>query len=325
MGDPKAWLNLYKGIKFVLVKREGGKHLRIDYLKTFTVVAKTGRFLAAAKELNLSQATVTNHVALLEEYFGAKLFNRTFKGVELTDAGIILMDSAEKIIKEVENAKAQIAALRRKTDRLIRIAASTIPGEHVIPSIIAEFKKNRPEANFKVTITDTVNALTILENNMADFAAVGSLMGYEGEFDKIVLAEEEFVLAVPPNHVLANRESVELSEILKYPYINREETSGTRKEVERMLRESGIDPQKLATVLELGSTQSVITAVSDGRGVSIVSSIAARKAEKSGLLRTVKICNAKNTRKLYMVRQKKKLNNICETFWEFCKIHASRI
>ncbi|MCS7114562.1 MAG: LysR family transcriptional regulator [Nitrososphaerota archaeon] len=291
--------------------------LRIEYLKTFTTVVKTGRFLAAAKELRLSQATVTNHIALLEKYFDARLLNRTVKGVELTDAGKILKDSAEKIIKEVENAKAQISTL--KMDGLIKIAASTIPGEHIIPSIIAEFKKSKPEANFKITITDTVNALKSLENNTANFAAVGSLIGYEGEFEKIVLAEEEFVLAVPPNHELANRESVELFEILNHPYINREETSGTRKEVERMLKESGINPQELKTVMELGSTQSIITAVSDGRGISIISSIAARKAEKSGLLKTVKICNAKNKRKLYMVRQKGKLSNICENFWEFCK------
>lgn len=84
------------------------KNLKIEYLKTFMTVVKIGSFLAAAKELNLSQATVTNHIAILEKYFDAKLLNRTGKGVELTDAGRILKESAEKIMREVKNAKAQI-------------------------------------------------------------------------------------------------------------------------------------------------------------------------------------------------------------------------
>lgn len=89
---------------------------------------------------------------------------------------------------------------------------------------------------------------------------------------------------------------MKLNEILKYPYINREEASGTRKETERILLEAKIPPQKLNVVLELGSTQAVITAVSEGKGISIISSIAARKAEKSGLIKTVKISA---TQKLY--------------------------
>ena len=71
--------------------------------------------------------------------------------------------------------------------------------------------------------------------------------------------------------------------------------------------------------LELGSTESVITAVSEGRGVSIVSAIAAKKARAAGLIKIVKIKEAKNPRKLYMVKSKKPLLKIAEAFWDFCK------
>jgi DNA-binding transcriptional LysR family regulator len=293
--------------------------LRLDYLKTFLTVLETGGFLAAAKKLGVSQATVTNHVAILENFFEAKLFDRTVKGAELTEAGKILKVSAEKILGEIEKAKSQISILKGRTVELVRIAASTIPGEHLLPSIIAEFKKEHPMAKFEVRIMDTGNALSCLKNETVDFAAVGSLIGCENDFEKLELGEEELVLIVPKNHGLGKKQTVKLNEILKYPYINREEASGTRKETERILLEAKIPPQKLNVVLELGSTQAVITAVSEGKGISIISSIAARKAEKSGLIKTVKISNAKTIRKLYLLRQKKELNKTCELFWKFCQ------
>ena len=66
-----------------------------------------------------------------------------------------------------------------------------------------------------------------------DFAAVGTILGYEEKFDTIQIGEEELVLIVPCNHELAKQESVKLNEIIKFPFISREETSGTRKEIER--------------------------------------------------------------------------------------------
>ena len=101
--------------------------------------------------------------------------------------------------------------------------------------------------------------------------------------------EEQLVLIVPCNHELAKPKSVKLTEIVKYPFINREETSGTRKEIERLLENNKISLAQLKIALELGSTESVITAVSEGRGISIISSIAAKKAQAAGLVKIVRL------------------------------------
>ena len=71
--------------------------------------------------------------------------------------------------------------------------------------------------------------------------------------------------------------------------------------------------------MELGSTESLITAVSEGRGIAIISSIAANKAHAAGLAKIVKIKEAKSPRKLYIVRPKRPLIKTSEAFWEFCK------
>ena len=293
--------------------------IRFDYLKTFLTVAKTRSFSVAAKELNLTQGAVSHHIAALEEYFDAELIKRATNGVEPTDAGAILAKAAEKILSEVEQAKVEISSTKHKLAGTIRIDASTIPGEHIIPSLVAEFQKLYPEVKFKIKAQDSINSLVDLQAGEVEFAAVGTLNGYVDKVDAIEVGEEELALTVPVGHELANHKSVKVNEILKFPYINREETSGTRKEIEKMLQKAGIPPSKLQTTLELGSTESVMTAVSEGRGVSIISSIASKKGQAAGLVKVLRLEGVDSCRKLYLARSKKPLVKVSEAFWEFCK------
>ena len=293
--------------------------IRFDYLNTFLTVARTHSFSLAAKELKTSQGTVSHHVAALEAYFDAELFKRTTNGVEVTDEGATLKETAEKILQQAQDAKTKISTSKLNLAGTIKIAASTIPGEHIIPSLIAEFKKKYPDVKFKIKAEDSLNSLNGLQVNDVDFAAVGTIQGFEEKFGFVQIGEEQLVLVVPCNHELANHKTVELHEILQYPFVNREDTSGTRMEIERLLAKNSILSQKLQVALELGSTESVITAVSEGRGISIISSIAATKSQAAGLIKIVAIEEAKNPRKLYIVRPKRSLLKTSEAFWEFCK------
>jgi DNA-binding transcriptional LysR family regulator len=293
--------------------------MRLDYLKTFLAVARIGSFSIAAKELRTSQGTVSNHIAALEEYFDAQLLKRTVKGVEVTEAGLILKETAQKIFQDLDAAKASISSTKHKLSGVLKIAASTIPEEHLLPSLIAEFQKRNPDVKFKIKTEDSVSSLLSLQANDVDFAATGSIRGYTEKFEAIEIGQEELVLIVPCEHELSKRKSVKLAELLRYPYINREETSGTRAEIERIIESAGFSPAGLKTTLELGSTESVITAVSEGRGISLVSSIASRKAQAAGLVLIKKLEDVNTTRKLYLLRPKRSLLKAAELFWDFCQ------
>ena len=293
--------------------------IRFDYLKTFLIVAKTRSFSLAAKELDLTQGAISHHIAAVEEYFDTELFKRTASGVEVTDVGAILGQAAEKILSEVEQVKVKISLTKNKLSGTIKIEASSIPGEHIIPGIIAEFQKDYPEVKFKIKAEDSINSLLNLQAGNVDFVAVGTMIGYGEKFDSIQIGQEELVLIVPTVHELAARKSAKLDEITLYPYVNREETSGTRKEIDRLFASSGLDASKLKTALELGSTESVITAVCEGRGISIISSIASKRAQAAGMVKILSIDDVGTTRKLYMVRPRRNLQKVPEAFWEFCK------
>jgi DNA-binding transcriptional LysR family regulator len=293
--------------------------IRFDYLKTFLTVTRTHSFSVAAKELGTSQGTISHHIAALEEYFNAELFKRTANGVEVTQAGATLKETAENILQQAQEAKAKISSAKQTLSGTIKIAASTVPEEHIIPGLIAEFQKRHPGVKFKIKAEDSLTSLNSLQANSVDFAAVGTVRGFEEKFDYVQVGQEELVLIVPCNHELAKSKSVQLTEVAKHPFVNREETSGTRKEIERLLENNKLSLDGFKVAFELGSTESVITAVSEGRGISIVSSIAAKKAQAAGLIKIVKIKEAKNPRKLYIVRPKRPLLKTAEAFWEFCK------
>jgi DNA-binding transcriptional LysR family regulator len=293
--------------------------IRFDYLNTFLTVARTRSFSVAAKELGTSQGTVSHHIAALETFFDTELFKRTANGVEVTEAGVTLKETAEKILQQAQDAKAKISTAKQTLAGTIRIAASTIPGEHIIPSLTAEFQKKYPNVKFKIQAQDSLNSLNNLQANNADFAAVGTMQGFEDKFDFLQIGEDQLVLVVPCNHQLAKNQIVKLIPSFVFPFISREETSGTKLEIERLLEKNNLSSSQLKVALELGSTESVITAVSEGRGLSIISSIAAKKAQAAGLIKIIKIEDSKNPRKLYIVKPKRSLLKTSEAFWEFCK------
>ena len=295
--------------------------IRFDYLNTFLTVARTRSFSVAAKELKTSQGTVSHHIAALEEFFDAELFKRTASGVEVTDAGATIKQAAEHILQQAYDAKAKISTAKHTLSGIIRIVASTIPEEHIIPGLIAEFQKKFPEVKFKIKAQDSLNSLAALQTNDADFAAVGTTLGFEEKFDFIPIGEDQLVLIVPCNHELAKRKSVKISEGMSFPQIIREETSGTRAEVGKLVEANKLAFEDITIAFEVGSTESTITAVSEGRGVSVISSIAAAKAKAAGLVKVIPIVEAANPRIIYMARPKKALLKPSEAFWEFCKTY----
>jgi LysR family transcriptional regulator, transcriptional activator of the cysJI operon len=295
--------------------------IRFDYLNTFLTVARTHSFSLAAKELKTSQGTVSHHIAALEEFFDAELFKRATGGVEVTDAGSILKEAAEKMLQQATDAKAKISSAKRTLAGTIRITASTIPEEHILPGLIGEFQKKYPDVKFKIRAQDSLHSLGSLQSNDAEFAAVGTMQGFEEKFDYIPIGEDQLVLIAACNHPLSKQKIVKLTEAQKYPAVIREETSGTRLELEKLLEANKISFDDVTIALEVGSTESTITAVSEGRGISVISSIAAAKAQAAGLVTVIPIAEVKNSRKLYMARPKRAMLKPAEAFWEFCKVY----
>lgn len=294
--------------------------LNLGFLETFIKIVECGSFSKTAQKLNISQSAISQQIEVLEKFFGAKLFERSIKGVRITEEGKILLKHAKNILGNIKIAKIEINKSLGELKGTIRISSSTIPGEHILPKYTIMFKKSHPNVNFHIEVNDSDISLAKLVDGAVDLAAVGSFKG-GNEFESIVIAEEELVLAVPSNHELAQKELNNLNEILNYPYIIREKTSGTRRESERILKEAGISLSDLQIVGELNTTESILTAIADGLGISLISAIAAAKLEKTRLIKCLKLPdNISSKRNLYLIRRKLKNdteNKLVDEFWEF--------
>lgn len=310
--------------------REPKDGLRLRALKTFlTLVEMGGSFSRTAEKLNLTQGTVSNHIRSLEKYFNAELFykverlredkiERVSEGENLNRAGIMVLEGVKEIIAILNRTNEDIARLKGEITGTLRIATSTIPGEHILPKFMAIFKTEHPTVEFEVDLSDSGKSLEKLLAKESDLAAVGSFVGYKAEVEMFPIAEEELVLIVPPEHELASNDPVDPKMLAKYQLITREKTSGTRKETERILETAGLSIDGFQSVLELGSTEAVITAVSEGYGISVISSIAAKKAEN--YIKIIPLKAIENKRKLFMVRRvHESYPVLVEAFWDFIK------
>jgi DNA-binding transcriptional LysR family regulator len=298
--------------------------IKLSYLENFLIISKIGSFSKSADHLDISQSAISQQMETLESYFDTKLFKRSTKGVSLTETGEILLKRAKIIVDQIKLINAEIG--EKELRQIIKISASTIPGEHILPKYYAKFKSDNPNAEFQIDINDTATSFNKLFEESVDFAAVGSLMGHNEKIDRIILTQEELVLAIPKDHKLASEEYIDFKEILKYPYISREPASGTRIESEKLLKNNGIAPEDLKIICELTTTESVLSGVADGMGISIISSIAAKKMEAAGLVKILKPKDYSPKRKLFLVklRQKSFKNQQVEDFWDFVEKEVSK-
>ncbi|MFX1455121.1 MAG: LysR substrate-binding domain-containing protein [Promethearchaeota archaeon] len=301
--------------------------MNIEYLRNFIKLTQYKSFSKLARELPLSQSTLSHQISQLEKDFnGVKLIERTTKKFELTKPGKILLQYAKQIIELYDKLKLDISQFQDQIIEEIIISASTIPGSHILPRFIADFRNRNTNVNFKIHINNSKKSLENIKNGMVDFAGIGSFMNYDEEnFEFIKIGEEEFQFICSPNHELLKdgSKTVDFDDLINYPFVWREEGSGTR---DIFVQQFPLY-KKLDIELEINDNDSIISTVSDSNYISIMSEIIAKKAESAGLIKTLKITDHPLIAKrvLYFVKLKtSKLSEPKEKFWNELKKESQK-
>jgi DNA-binding transcriptional LysR family regulator len=219
--------------------------------------------------------------------------------LELTPAGARVLDFARETLASLETLERQLAALKTAGPGTVVLAASTIPGEHILPGLLAQFRQAHPEIEVRVTISDTGEVVEKLLEDAADIGIIGSVPARPGlRLEQFV--GDEIVLAVPPDHPFAGREAVSVEELRGQPLILRERGSGTRHSVESALEAAGQSLPPGAASFTLGSTQAILQAVTQGLGLGFVSARASAPLEADGRLACVRLSGVDLSRTLYL-------------------------
>jgi len=295
--------------------------MHIRYIRNFIKLSKYKNFSECANALSISQSTLSHQISQIEEDLGnIKLIDRTTKKFEITEAGKIFLNYAKKIIKLYNACENELKKYNKTNFETITISASTIPGSHILPKFIADYKTKHPNITFKIKINNSQTSIENLLKNNADFAAIGSFLEYDQDiFDSILIGSEELKFICAPNHkLLKQQQPISFDQLVKYPFIWREKGSGMRNVFEKQFS----DYDKLNIKLEMNDNDSIISTVSESNYISIMSEVMAKKSEKANLIKTLAIKEYPTIakRNLYFIKLKDiDHNDTKKNFWDFIK------
>jgi DNA-binding transcriptional LysR family regulator len=296
--------------------------MNIEHLKTFQEIAKIGNFSEVAKKLHISQPAVSFQIQRLEQELGLQLIDRSQRSVELTVAGKRLLRFAEAVEGEREKLGRDLEKMREDISGELLIGASTIPGEYILPGLLAKFKNLHPAVTIQVDVSDSLTVIVHIRGNVYATGFCGSVPeGRDLEYFKI--GGDEIVLIVPAEHPFANKNEVAPEDLEGEPFVFREATSGTQRSLEKLLEKSGIDIGKLTPQLVLGSTQAVISGVAAGAGIAFVSSLAIKNGCSSAI-KQIKVQRLHLNRDFFCVyRRDKLMSRLNEEFMNFVRIETT--
>jgi len=285
--------------------------VNVSQLRTFVEVVDHGSFSEAARVLGISQPAVTMQIQALEADLGATLLDRGYRKVEVTEAGQALLPHARRVLAEIEEAHHSIEALSDTVSGRLTLAASTTPGQYVLPRILGSFLKEFPEVGVSLRVYDTSEVVERVESGDAHLGMIGAeVHGARVHYEQ--LGSDDLLLVCPPGHWLASRKRVAFSDITDEPFIVREAGSGTRMVAEDVIRRGGVDPAELKVVMELGTNEAIVSAVEGGMGLGIVSAQVARKAIELGTVAEVASAGFPVARPLFLVLPRKTLTRAGE-------------
>jgi DNA-binding transcriptional LysR family regulator len=292
-------------------------------LQVFHTVAKLLSFTKAAETLHMTQPAVTFQVRQLEEHFNTRLFDRTHNRITLTDAGQRVFDYADNIFNLYYEMEQSVREMTGDVSGILLLGASTTIAEYMLPALLGDFKRRYPEVSIRLQVGNTEAVVAMVENNIIDLGVAEAPVN-----NRNLVVEtcrlDKMVLIVPPGHPLCNYQRVPLAELTEYPYICREEGSGTREVMLEALQMVN-GTCDLNIVMELGSPESVKGAVEAGMGISVISRATIEKELRLGTLVALDL-EIPIERPFSFIHQKQKfrvraMEKLLDFARDYCKAH----
>ncbi len=290
-------------------------------LKVFHTVARLLSFTKAAEALHMTQPAVTFQVRQLEEYFNTRLFDRTHNKVNLTPAGERVAEFAERIFDLYSEMENSVRDLTGEISGALTVGASTTIAEYMLPALLGEFKIRYPDINLRLKVSNSEGIVSMVEHNVIDLGVVESPVSNKNLIVE-VCHDDRLVVIAAPDHELAQRGGkVRARDIVKYPFVSREEGSGTRDVIIQYLIDHKVNPTEMNFSLELGSPEAIKGAVEAGMGITIISRSIIGKELKLNTLCELEL-DPPLSRPFSFVRQRQKFRvTVMEELLEFAQAY----
>ncbi|NJL28213.1 MAG: LysR family transcriptional regulator [Thermoanaerobaculia bacterium] len=270
-------------------ERPAHEGLSLRLVEVFCAVYEERSFSRAGERLQLSQPTISGHVKSLEDFFGTPLFDRRGHGVEPTPAGLHCYQHSQPILGGKHQLLTAMSRFANRLEGSLRLGASTVPGEYLLPAVIGGFHQAHPRIQVELRIRGTREIAQLVAAGEVEMGFVGAAWE-EPQLSFEPFATDRMVLVAPDTAAWERPDGrIELAELLRLPIVLRETGSGTRMILEERLRRAGHPIEGLDVVAQLGSTAAIKEAVASGLGAAFVSGISVRGARRSAGLRELAV------------------------------------
>ena|SRR5438067_1831688 len=267
--------------------------LDVRLLQTFREVAMRGSFSLAAEELGYTQPAISQHLARLERHLGVKLLERAARGITLTPAGEALLAETEGVLSSVRQAERAAKAAGGVVASRLRVGAFPSAAAGLVPGAVREARrrKSHPEIDLDLQVIEADPALRALARGRLDIALMiesplNPIVVPEG-IELLEVTEDPMMIALPPDHRMASRRSIDLAELADEPFLLTE-LGGTCADSNIMLhacRDAGFAPNVRLESEDYNALQGMAAA---GLGVTIVPRMATVGAHPGVVLRPLK-------------------------------------
>ena len=258
--------------------------MNLKQLEAFVQVSESGSFSKAAKELFLTQPTISAHISSLEKELNVRLFIRNTKEVSLSDDGKDLYRYAKQITDLEKAIEERFYMDSDDGKHFITIAASTIPAQYLLPKVLMCYRERYPKEQIKIMETDSSEVVTQVVDHMVDVGFTGTVL--EKKHCKYIPFYKDELAVITPDtpeyRILKEQNRDDIDWIKRKPLILREDGSGTRKEAEKQLKNAGISMEDLDIVASIANQETIKKSVKQGMGITVLSRLAAE--DEDGLL-----------------------------------------
>jgi DNA-binding transcriptional LysR family regulator len=293
-------------------------NLTLKQVRAFLAVAQWGSFTAAASRLHLTQSAVSVLINELEGVFGLRLFDRTTRRVQLTDAGREFQPVAQKVLAELEGAVSSSRELAAQKRGRVAIAATPLMSSLLLPGAIARYAQLQP--GVRIVLHDVLagQIQPKVRDGEVDFG-IGTFERSGRELVAQPLTNDTLVLACSAGHPLAARRQVAWRELAGHPFIALTRDNSVGQLINESLGGAGVDVQPAYEVAHLWT---VVGMVDAGLGVAVLPSYANQLAHLYDI-RIIRLVEPSVRRETsFLTRRDRRLSPAAQGFQEFLKSYV---
>ena len=289
------------------------QRISLRQLQIFEAVARLNSFTAAARELHLTQPTVSMQVAKLADALGLELLEQAGRGVRLTAQGRRVHELATDILSRVEGLSELAQALRGEVSGDLRIATVT-SATYFLPHILGAFLQRYPQVEPFLSVTNRAQVIERLRTGADDLIIMGRA---PQELDVVAhpFLDNELVVIAPHDHPLKGQRSIALQLLAAERFLVRERGSGTRLAVDSLFAEHGL---AVRPTMELGSAEAMKQAVLAGLGISVLPRQTIQREAEAGALCILDVEHFPLVRQWFAVHLKRRrLSLVAQKFLDY--------